>query len=85
MYEIWKNCLYTIVKIIASSAPIFVEIRILNDILRLFYAEFNLNLPMNKECRVAVCIGLYVRYDCLLADIHVVRLTLTKLVKELLH
>jgi len=57
----------------------------LSDILRLFDAEFNLNLPMNKERRLAVFIGLYVRYDCLLADIHEARLTLTTLGKKFLH
>jgi hypothetical protein len=40
---------------------------------------------MNKERRVEVYIGLYVRYDCLLADIHEARLPLTILGKELLH
>jgi len=29
MYEIWKNCIYTTVKIIASSAPIFMELTVL--------------------------------------------------------
>ena len=40
---------------------------------------------MNKERRLAVFIGLYVRYDCLLADIHEARLTLTTLGKKFLH
>jgi hypothetical protein len=40
---------------------------------------------MNKKRGVAVYIGLYVRCDCLLADIHEARLPLTTLGKELLH
>jgi hypothetical protein len=84
MYEKWKNCFYTIVKIIASNAPIFVELKFFSEILRLFYAEFNLNLPMNKERRIAVYIVLSVRNDCLLADIHEARLPMTTWGKELL-
>ena len=57
-------------KIIASSAPIFMELKFFSDILRLFYAEFNLNFPTNKERMVAVYIDLCVRYDCLSGDFH---------------
>ena len=61
------------------------ELKFFSDILRLFYAEFNLNFPTNKERMVAVYIDLCVRYDCLSADFHEARLTLTTLCKELLH
>jgi hypothetical protein len=40
---------------------------------------------MNKERIVAVYIGLYIRHDSLLPDIHEARLPLKKLCKELLH
>jgi hypothetical protein len=49
-YEIWINCLYAIVKIIASSAPIFTELTIPRlHYFEKFYTVFNLNRPINKE------------------------------------